>query len=77
MTGTAVFIKGTTGTVNVSKWLAMRINPSSDATCYYNSATTATFPISSGAWNVIILDPDSITSVTCALGAATAYVQGM
>lgn len=78
MTGTITFKKGTGGTVNVTGWSMIRIAPTVDATYYFNSDSTKTYPLFSGTHNFIALDSIATGElVTIVLGAATASVQGM
>lgn len=78
MTGTITFRKGTGGTVDITGWDMMRINPTLDSTYYFNTDSTRTYPLNSGSDNIIVLSPVAIgDQVTVVLGAGTASVQGM
>lgn len=78
MTGTLVFKKGTGGDVNITGWLMLNVDPTADATYYFNSDTTKTFPLRAGADNLIFIGQlASGESVSLVLGSATASVQGM
>jgi len=77
MTGTITFKKGTGATVNCTGWLAIRVDPTADATYYFNSDTTKTYPIYSGMPNIIWLGQlNTGESVSLVLGSATASIQG-
>lgn len=77
MTGTISFKKGTGGTVNCTGWLAIKVNPTADATYYFNSDTGKTYPIISGEDNIIWLGQLATgESVNLVLGSATASIQG-
>lgn len=77
MTGNISFTKGTGGTVNCTGWLAINVVPTADATYYFNSDTTKTFPLYSGQGNLIWLAQlNTGESVTLVLGSATASIQG-
>lgn len=78
MTGTLVFKKGTGGDVNITDWLAIQIDPTADASYYFNTATTKTYPLRSGVDNLIWVGQLAAgESVTLVLSTATASVQGM
>lgn len=78
MTGTVVFTKGTGGTVNITGWLAIRVDPTADSTYYFNSDTTKTYPLRAGSDNFIMVGQLAAgESVSLVLGSATASVQGM
>lgn len=78
MTGTLEFEKGATGDVDVTNWVALLVNPTADATYYFNSDTTKTYPLYADTGNAIMIGQLPLgESVTLVLGAATASIQGM
>jgi len=78
MTGTITFKKGTGGTVNVTGWLAMQVDPTADATYYFNTDSTKTYPLRAGSDNFIWIGQLQANEyVTLVLGEATASIQGM
>jgi hypothetical protein len=77
MTGTITFVKGSGGAVDITGWLAIKIDPTADGTYYFNSDSTKTYPVYTGVSNVVFVQRVDITQVTFVLGAATASVQGM
>jgi len=78
MTGTVVFKKGTGGTVDITGWLAIQINPTIDSYYYFNTDTTKTYPLAGGVDSVIFVPTSaSTTQIAVVLGAGTASVQGM
>lgn len=78
MTGTITFRKGTGGTVNITGWNMMRINPTTDSTYYFNNESTKTYPLPSVSDNIIVVDQLAAGEyITVVLGSGTASVQGM
>lgn len=77
MTGTIAFVKGPGGVVDITGWLAIKIDPTADSTYYYNSDSTKTYPIYAGVSNVVWVLQSAVTQVTFVLGGATASVQGL
>jgi hypothetical protein len=76
MTGTITFTKGAGGTVNITGWSFIRVDPTADATYYYNTDSAKTYPLRSGTDNLIaVYQLATGESVVCVLGAATASVQ--
>ena len=78
MTGNITFKKGVGGTIDITGWLFLRIDPTLDSTYYFNADTTKTYPLRAGVDNLIpvghLADGASLTAV---FGSATASVQGM
>jgi hypothetical protein len=64
--------------INMSGWLAILVNPTAASYYYYNSATTATYPLAANSDNrAIFVQNPYINSVTIVFGSATASVQVM
>ena len=78
MTGTVVFKVGAGGTVDISDWLALKVDPTYDGSYYYNSDNTKTYPLRAGVDNIIFVGQLLAgNSVTLLLDAGTASIQGM
>jgi hypothetical protein len=78
VTGTYVCIKAATGGLDIRNWAVIKIDPTANATYYFNSDTTKTYPLRAETDNYIYVKHLGLGgSVTIVLGSATASVQGM